>query len=45
MNCQPLHQEEFEDTKGVNQNPLIDEDQVAKRKSTKGQTTVYKTYT
>ena len=42
------HKEEFEDTKG-NQNPYIEEEPVdntmAKRKSTKVQTTIYKIYT
>ena len=39
--------EEFEDTKGVNQNPCIEEEQTTqwpKGKSEKGQTTIYKTY-
>ena len=36
---------EFEDTKKGNQNPYIEEEQTTQRKSTKGQTTIYKTYT
>jgi hypothetical protein len=42
------NQEELEDTKGGNQNPYIEEEQTTqwpKKKSTKGQTTIYKTYT
>jgi hypothetical protein len=35
--------EEFEDTKGVIKIPKLKEEQ--KRKSAKGQTTIYKTYT
>jgi hypothetical protein len=34
----------FEDTKKGNQNPYIEEEQTTQRKSTKGQTTIYKTY-
>ena len=30
--------------KGGNQNPYIEDNAMAKRKSTKGQTTIYKTY-
>ena len=40
--------EEFDDTKGGNQNLYIEEEQtmqLPKRNSTKGQTTIYKTYT
>ena len=36
---------EFEDTKEGNQNTYIAEEQTTQRKSTKGQTTIYKTYT
>jgi hypothetical protein len=36
---------EFEDTKKGNQSPYIEEEQTTQRKSTKGQTTIYKTYT
>jgi hypothetical protein len=35
---------EFEDTKEGNQNSYIAEEQITQRKSTKGQTTIYKTY-
>ena len=40
--------EEFENTKWGNRNPYIEEEQATqwpKEKSTKGQTTIYKTYT
>jgi hypothetical protein len=39
-------EEEFEDIKGVNQNPYIEEGQTTQwpKKSTKGQTTIYRTY-
>jgi hypothetical protein len=38
-----MYQEEFEDTKGVIR-IRISKNTMAKRKSTKGQTTIYKTY-
>jgi hypothetical protein len=38
-------EEEFEDTKGVIRIRRRTDNTIAKRKSTKGQTTIYKTYT
>ena len=37
--------EQFEDNKGINQNPYIEEHTTQTSKITKGQTAVYKTYT
>ena len=40
-----LFKEEFEDTKGGNQNPYIEEEETTQRPKEKGQTTISKTYT